>query len=264
MPETSGVYRFLLTRRWIGLAIFVVALSALCVRLGFWQWHRMEHKQQQEAQVRTHLGAEPVSLMTVAEVGRPIAAGAEWTRVEATGRFDAKHQVTVKFTTRDGRPGADVVTPLVLADGTAVLVNRGWMETSNDAERPEHVPPPPPGRTTIEGWLRPDNGAGRNAVVPFEGQVRAVASRGMRDYVGRTLVPGFINQQSPRVRGLEPEPRPSISRALNFFYAWQWWFFAGLALFGYFWFARTEIRDQRTPSGADQAAKDQASAIRSA
>jgi len=142
------VYRFLLTRRWIGLAVFVVALSALCVRLGFWQWHRMEHKQQQETQVRTHLGAKPLPLLTVTKVGRPVPAAAEWTRVAATGHFDAKHQVTVKFTTRDGRPGADVVTPLVLPDGTAILVNRGWMETANDAERPKDVPTPPSGRVS--------------------------------------------------------------------------------------------------------------------
>lgn len=243
MPETSGVYRFLLTRRWIGLAVFVLALSSLCFRLGFWQWHRMEHKQQQEAQVHTHLGAKPIPLMAVSKVGRPVAPEAEWTRVTATGRFDVKHQVTVKFTTRDGRAGADVVTPLVLADDSAVLVNRGWTETSNDGEPPKNVPAPPSGRVTIEGWLRPDNGADHNAVVPFEGQVRAVASRGMRDYVGRALVPGFINQQSPRASGLDPEPRPSISHALNFFYAWQWWFFSCLALFGYFWFARTEARE---------------------
>ena len=246
MPETSRVYRFLLSRRWIGLALFVVALSALCVRLGFWQWHRMEHKQHLESLVRTHLSQEPVKLSTLVEVGRPVAPDDEWTRVEATGRFDAKHQVTVKFTTRDGVAGADVVTPLVMADGTAVLVDRGWMPTANDAARPRNIPVPPTGRVTINGWLRPDNGAGRNAVVPFQGQVRAVASHGMQKYVGRTLLPGFINQQQPRAVGLQPEPRPSISHALNFFYAWQWWFFSGLALFGYFWFARAEARENQS------------------
>lgn len=244
MPETSGVYRFLLTRRWIGLAIFVVALSALCVRLGFWQWHRMEHKQHQEALVRTHLGASPVALDSLVSAGRPIGPDDEWTRVEATGRFDVAHQVTVKFTTRDGLPGADVVTPLVRSDGSIVLVNRGWMSATNDAERPRNIPAPPSGTVTIEGWLRPDNGAERNAVVPFEGQVRAVASRGMREFVGRPILPGFINQQSPRAEHLQPEPRPRISHALNFFYALQWWFFSGLALLGYFWFARAERRDQ--------------------
>jgi cytochrome oxidase assembly protein ShyY1 len=256
------VYRFLLTRRWIGFAVFVVALSALCVRLGFWQWHRMEHKQHMEALVQTHLSADPVPLTRLSKVGRPIAEDAEWTRVTATGRYDVAHQVTVKFTTREGVAGADVVTPLVLANGHAVLVNRGWMPTANDAARPRHVPPPPSGRQTVEGWLRPDNGAERNAVVPFEGQVRAIASRGMQKFVGRAVLPGFINLQQPRASHLQPEPRPSISHALNFFYAWQWWFFAGLALFGYFWFARAEAHENR--ASASQNGADQASAIRSA
>jgi cytochrome oxidase assembly protein ShyY1 len=239
------VYRFLLTRRWIGFAVFVIALSALCVRLGFWQWHRMEHKQHQEALVRTHLSAEPVPLGSLSKPGRPIAEDDEWTRVSAIGRFDVPHQVTVKFTTRDGAAGADVVTPLLLPNGMAVLVNRGWMPTANDAERPRDVPAPPSGRVAIEGWLRPDNGAERNAVVPFQGQVRAIASRGMQKFVGRTLLPGFVNLQHPRAAQLAPEPQPSISHALNFFYALQWWFFAALAFFGYFWFARAEAREIR-------------------
>jgi len=251
------VYRFLLTRRWIGFAVFVVALSALCVRLGFWQWHRMEHKQHLEALVRTHLNVPPVPLSRVSKAGNPIGEDDEWTRVRVSGHFDPAHQVTVKFTTRDGAAGADVVTPLVLSDGSAILINRGWMPTANVAERPRNVPAPPSGPVALEGWLRPDNGADRNAVVPFEGQVRAISSRGMQKFVGRALLPGFINLQHPRASHLQAEPRPSISHALNFFYALQWWFFAGLALLGYIWFARAEARE-------NQARKNQARAIRSA
>lgn len=262
MPETSGVYRFLLTRRWIGLALFVVALSALCVRLGFWQWHRMEHKQHQEALVRTHLSASPVPLDSLVRTGRPVPPDDEWTRVVVAGQFDVAHQVTVKFTTRDGLPGVDVVTPLVRADGSAVLINRGWMSAPNDAAQPANIPPPPTGKVTIEGWLRPDNGAERNAVVPYQGQVRAVASRGMREFVGRPVLPGFINQQSPVADQLQAEPRPSIGHALNFFYALQWWFFSGLALLGYVWFARAERKD--TQGSTMRAAAHQASAIKSA
>lgn len=210
-----------------------------------------------EALVRTHMSEDPVPLATLSKPGTPIAEDDEWTRVRVSGRFDPAHQVTVKFTTRDGAAGADVVTPLVLSDGRAVLVDRGWMPTANDDERPRDVPAPPSGHTTIEGWLRPDNGAERNAVVPFDGQVRAIASHGMQKFVGRTVLPGFINLQRPRASHLAAEPRPSIGHALNFFYAWQWWFFAGLALFGYFWFARAEARGSQTPG-------NQASAIRSA
>ena len=35
----------------------------------------------------------------------------------------------VRYRTRDGTAGVDVVVPLVTADGTALLVDRGWLQT---------------------------------------------------------------------------------------------------------------------------------------
>jgi cytochrome oxidase assembly protein ShyY1 len=238
----------MLNRRTVVMTLGAFALAALCVRLGFWQWHRMEHKKHVQSVIERHLASEPVPIESVTRRGHGITPDEEWTRVTATGRFDARSEVTVKFTTREGKAGADVVTPLVLADGSAILVDRGWLATANTNARPATLPPPPPGRVTIEGWLRPDNQAGDNAVVPVDGQVRAIASRGLRKYVGRELLPGFVNLQKPASSGLAPEPRPHVGHALNFFYALQWWFFSGLALIGPFWFGR----------------EPQASAIRSA
>lgn len=228
----------MLNRRTILLTLGAFALAALCVRLGFWQWHRMEHKKHEQAVIERHHRADPVEIQSVLRPGRAVTDDAEWTRVTATGRFDPRREVTVKFTTRDGKAGADVVTPLVLANGSALLVDRGWLATENTNARPTNIPPPPSGRVTVEGWLRPDNQAGDNAVVPVDGQVRAIASHGLERYVGRDLLPGFINLQKPRIAGLAPEPRPHVGHALNFFYALQWWFFAGLALIGPFWFSR--------------------------
>jgi cytochrome oxidase assembly protein ShyY1 len=225
-------------RRTIALTLSAFALAALCVRLGFWQWHRMEGKKQEQALIERHLAGQPVPIRSVVRPGHPVTDDQEWTRVSATGRFDPRHEITVKFTTRNGNAGADVVTPLVLADGSAVLVDRGWMATQNTNARPTDVPAPPSGRVTIEGWLLPDNRAGSNAVVPVDGQVRAIASHGVRAYVGRELLPGFVNLQEPKSPGLAPEPRPHVSHYLNYFYALQWWFFAGLALIGPFWFTR--------------------------
>lgn len=229
----------MLNRRTILLTLGAFALAALCVRLGFWQWHRMEDKEHQQAVIECNLAAPPVPIESVLRPTRPVGEDKEWTRVKATGTFDSRRQVTVKFTTRDGRAGADVVTPLVLADGSALLVNRGWLATENTNARPTNIPPPPRGKVTVEGWLRPDNEADDYAVVPVDGQVRAIASHGLQQHVGRELLPGFINLQSPRATGLAPEPAPHVGHALNFFYALQWWFFAGLALIGPFWFGRS-------------------------
>jgi len=228
----------MLNRRTILLTLGAFALAVLCVRLGFWQWHRMEHKKHQQAIIERHLGVEAVPVQSVLRPGRAVADDDEWTLVRATGTFETHGQVTVKFTPRDGRAGADVVTPLVLPGGSALLVDRGWIATANTNARPTDIPTPPPGRITVEGWLRPDNQAGENAVVPVDGQVRAIASHGLEKYIGRELLPGFMNLQQPAMTGLAREPRPHVGHALNFFYALQWWFFAGLALIGPFWFGR--------------------------
>lgn len=166
----------MLNRRTILLALGAFALAALCVRLGFWQWHRMEDKQVEQARIERYLATPPADIASMAAAGSWNSGKHEWMRVRATGSFRVDLQVTVKFTTRDGQSGADVVTPLQLGNHGAILVNRGWMPTQNTNDRPANIPRPPAGRVTIEGWLRPDNHVDSNAVIPVDGQVRAVSA----------------------------------------------------------------------------------------
>jgi cytochrome oxidase assembly protein ShyY1 len=256
------VYRFMLSARWIGFAIFVVLLAAICTRLGFWQMHKLELRFDRNDTITAHFKADPVDLSSALPAGREVDKTTEWTRVRATGTYDLEHQVTVKFSTRDGAPGVDVVTPLVLDSGSAVLVDRGWMETQNNVSHPD-VPDPTTGEVTIEGWLRQDNGAGGGAVRPNDGQVRAISSDGMADYVPYELVDGYVNlqKQSPApTAGLTAEPKPELGQGPHFFYALQWWFFALLAVVGYFWFARAEAKERRNPTRIDGFSAERAKA----
>jgi len=248
---------FLLSRRWIGFALFVIVLSGICIRLGFWQLHRLEHRLDTNKVVERHLAADPVPLSSVLEPGDEVDAQSEWTRVRATGTYDVEHEVTVTFTTRDGAPGVDVVTPLVMADGSAILVNRGWLQTGNNSDRPADVPAPPSGEVRVMGWLRQDSGADDNAVQPRDGQVRAISSEGMASFVPHDLASGYLNlrnQQPPAATSLELEPRPDLGQGPHFFYALQWWFFAGLAVFGWFWFAWIERKERQAAARPEPSA----------
>lgn len=243
----------MLSARWLGFLLFVVVLAGVCTRLGFWQYHRLEHRLDRNEIIEAHFKADPVELTRALPDGDEVDGTSEWTRVTASGSYDVEHQVTVKFTTRDGAPGVDVVTPLVLASGEAVLVDRGWIETQNTVTRPE-VPPPPTGKVTIEGWLRQNNGAGGDAVRPRGGQIRAVSSDGMADSVPYRLTNGYVNlqQESPApATALAAEPQPELGQGPHFFYALQWWFFSLLAVVGYFWFARAEAKERRNPTRID-------------
>jgi cytochrome oxidase assembly protein ShyY1 len=247
------VYRFLLSGRWIGFAVFVVLLAAVCTRLGFWQIHRLEHRLDQNKIITTHLSADPVDLEQALPPGDVVDDKSEYTRVRATGTYDVEHQVTVKFTTRDGAPGVDVVTPFVLASGDAVLVDRGWKETANTMASPD-VPAPPSGQVTIVGWLRQNNAAGGDAVRPANGQIRAISSRGLAKSVPHRLLDGYLNLRSetpPAAKRLAAEPTPERGQGPHFFYALQWWFFALLAVVGYVYFARADAKERRNPTRID-------------
>ena len=75
----------MLSARWIGFAIFVIALAALCTRLGFWQLHKLELRLDRNDIITAHFGADPVALESVLSPGDEVDRTTEWTRVTAIG-----------------------------------------------------------------------------------------------------------------------------------------------------------------------------------
>jgi cytochrome oxidase assembly protein ShyY1 len=113
----------LLRPRWVAGHLLVLVLSASFVALGFWQLARNDHKHALVREARAAYAAP------APQVTDSTAAGA---RVQAAGRYDAQHTVLLRNQVRNGDDGNDVLTPLVLADGSAVLVDRGWMPAAGD------------------------------------------------------------------------------------------------------------------------------------
>ncbi|MGH3322522.1 MAG: SURF1 family cytochrome oxidase biogenesis protein, partial [Streptosporangiaceae bacterium] len=237
------MYRFVLSRRWLGFALFVVVLAGVCVRLGVWQLDRLHERIDQNRVVEQNMSASVVPIDAVQDVPDARRSGEEWQRVRATGTYDTAHQVVVKYQTRDGQPGVEVLTPLVTSSGRAVLVDRGWMQSANNTETITDIPAAPEGSVTVEGWWRPNSTATGNAVEPHQGQVRAISSSGVAGELDYPLYTGYVNlrgQEPDGAGGLEGEPRPDMGQGPHFFYAMQWYFFAALAVFGWFYFAWVE------------------------
>jgi cytochrome oxidase assembly protein ShyY1 len=247
-----GELRFLVSRRWIGFGVFVLVLAAVCVQLGSWQFDKLSARQDRNALVEKHLAVDPVPLDTVVPAGEELVPEQEWTVVTATGRYDLERQVTLKYVSRDGRPGVDVLTPLVLDDGTALVVDRGFVETTRSSEAPTDLPVPADGTVEVTGWLRVDSGATGEAIRVNDTQVRAISSRGLAEYVPYELRSGYVNLQEQSVGAgvLEREPRPELGPGTHFAYGLQWWFFGLLALVGFVWFARAERQERRRAAAA--------------
>ncbi|MEO5899986.1 MAG: SURF1 family protein [Ilumatobacteraceae bacterium] len=141
------MYRFLLKPKWIVFHVLCLALVVTMVNLALWQIRRLNQREDFNSTVRSH------SNQTVAPIAEVLMPGVEpgsveWRRVTVTGTYLAAKQVVVENLSQDGEAGRNVVDPLQLADGSVLIVNRGFVPGT------EAVPAPPGGAVTLVGQLR--------------------------------------------------------------------------------------------------------------
>ncbi len=244
--------RFLLSRRWVLFALAVAFLAWAATLLGQWQFHRLEERKHDNRVVARNLSAAPVPVEEVMSGQRPPQADDEWRRVTAHGTWDDRHTLVLKYQTRDMGAGVDVVTPLVTENGTAVLVDRGWMPSKNSgASRPD-LPETTPGKVTITGWVRRD--ASGKATEVHDLSTRAISSEQIAQVLPYPLYRGFVDleEETPApAERLEPVELPDdTSNGPHFFYGLQWWFFGALAVFGFCYLAWDEWRQRQKARGA--------------
>lgn len=136
-------------RRLGALALSVCAAAiALGVALGCWQLARLQEKEALLARLAARLQAPAVVVQDIAR-GTP---DAEWRAVQAQGIFLPGGTVLVGPRTRDGAAGVHVFTPLLLQDGGAVYINRGWLPATAGVPTVEMTVPE--GEVRIEGVVR--------------------------------------------------------------------------------------------------------------
>jgi cytochrome oxidase assembly protein ShyY1 len=237
---------FLVSRRWVGFAVVVALLAWGAWWLGEWQFSRLEDRKARNAIIEKNEAAAPAPVEQVMPAEGEVAAEDEWRTVTATGTYAVEDTVVVRYRTRDGASGINVVVPLELDDGTAVLVDRGWLATDNRAATPEDAPAAPEGEVTMTGWVRRDATGDSTAVT--NQSTRAISSVRIEEALGRDVLAGFVELSSEDPEPAEPLTRvelPELDNGPHFFYGLQWWFFGVLALFGFGYLAWDERRGPR-------------------
>ncbi len=257
--------RFLASRRWVVFALVVVGLAWVAWRLGEWQFHRLDDRQERNAIIERNEEAGAVPVVDVMAPGEAVTATDEWRIVEATGTYAVEDTVIVRYRTRDGAAGVDVVVPLELADGSSVLVDRGWFGTDNRGATSEDVPAPPPGEVTVTGWVRRD--AEGDSTEVTDQSTRAINSDQIGEELDRVVAGGWIDlrSESPEPETpLVPVELPELDNGPHFFYGLQWWFFGALAIFGFFYLMYDEWRGGRGPWGTTRGSGARSAAAQAA
>jgi surfeit locus 1 family protein len=133
------------------IALATLAAVALTARLGWWQLDRAAQKRAIASAIAERGALPPLTALPAAAP----ASAVLHRRAALAGRWAAAHTVYLENRQMGGRPGFYVVTPLVLADGSAVAVQRGWLP--RDLRERARLPtvPSPEGEVTVQGRIAP-------------------------------------------------------------------------------------------------------------
>lgn len=237
----------------IFFAIFAIAVSLGCARLGFWQISRLRQRQARNELVLGRLEAAPVPARAL--VGD---TGNRFRRTTAEGRYDFDHEMVYALRPRDGSPGVNILTPLLISPDTALLVNRGWVYSPDgmtvDLSRWREAD-----TAKVEGFI--ERFVVTDVPVSTPSAARAVRRLDLDSIQARlpyrllplivvqqtSAPPAFVDQTPVRVAP------PPLSEGSHRAYAIQWFGFALVGIVGTILVAERDRRHAAVQRRADRA-----------
>lgn len=232
---------------WWGLLLVLPVAMGLCLVAANWQHSRYERRSAQEKQAQAAETTAPLPLASVLGPGETLPATGYFTPVTATGTYDPQ-AVLIRNRSLDNERGLWVVNPLRMADGTTIMVLRGWLAATRDNAQEAIAPAAPAGPVAVTGVLQgsePKRGAG----VLSNGEATSLNTQ--------TLCPeptcygSYLQlRSSDPADPVTPVPVKGPGLGPHLGYAGQWLIFALLLPIGYVILLRREIRESRESSGA--------------
>ncbi len=239
---------FLLRPKWIAFHVLVVVSVGSMVWLALWQLDRLDERRSFNTLVAAQIDLPPTPLSALLDEAGDEPATIEWRQALVAGSY-LSDQILWFNRSQGGVAGDNVLTALVTADDTTVIVNRGFVPLGVD------TPPAPTGEIEILARVR----------VPDErqrGELTDSASGGEPVSEVRRIDLGEIAGQLPgRVAPIyldlvdarpaigpndpTPVPGPTLDEGPHLSYAAQWFIFATCVAIGWVLAVRRSIRSRQ-------------------
>jgi cytochrome oxidase assembly protein ShyY1 len=240
--------RLLLRPGWLALTALVLIFAGVCFTLlAPWQFTRHTERATTNDAITHAANANPVDLATLLPGDQRPDATTEWRTVQVTGEYLADKEVVARLRTVLGEPAFEVLTPFRLADGSTVVVDRGFVRPVQ-GDRTVTVPgyaAPPEGTVTLTARVRADERDPRDRRAESEGgrpQVYAVGSGVVERATGLDLRPGYLQLDDGAPGVLGPLPLPGLEAGPFLSYALQWIAFGTMAILAWLYFTWREIK----------------------
>ena len=224
------MYSFLVRPKWIGFHLLCIGAIVVMINLAFWQLRRLDERQTLNDRVAAQSTAEVVSLADV-PLADPDAV--EYHQVEVTGTYVGA-QFEVVNLTQANISGSDPVNALQLADGSLVLVNRGFLSFETG------LVAPPTGDVSVVGRLRVSQPGGTDQrdddETPEVVEIRRIDVQTIAEQFDQPVAPMYIEMLTSLPAdssALLPVPLPASSNGPHLSYAIQWLIFSVCVAIGW-------------------------------
>lgn len=250
-------WRFLYSRRWFGYWAMLLIFSVTCVFLGNWQFARRAEAQAEIARIDKNYDAAPIPLgQALPDLEAFDEGNNKWLPVVVTGKYLATEQLLVRNRPKDSRVGFEILSPLILANGSVFVVDRGWIPAAKNSSKPSEIPLPPSGEVTVIARLKAGEPVieGRSAVGNTLGTINLAQLQSelkQPTYLGAY---GLLVSEKPAAVTGELSVKPERDEGPHLSYALQWYVFIIIAVVGTVFGARREYRnlnsaDASSPEG---------------
>lgn len=215
-----------LTPKWLLSHVFVLAMIALLVGLGFWQLDRLDERQARNVDVRAAMEAEPAPIESLLGTDPP-----EHAAVLVAGEYLHDSSFLVANRTFDSQAGSWLATPMRLADGRIVIVSRGWVPRTWASGSVVGGVDTPAGAIEVLGRVEYSVdggriGGGSTTILPEVSRIDLATVEELLDLEVEDLWVQLAEQAPPAGDLLKPVPPPSLDEGPHLAYAFQWFFFS--------------------------------------
>jgi len=239
-------------RKWLLVTLLVLAGTALCIRLGFWQLDRLAQRRAFNAQF------ESARIQPALDLNREQPddiTSMEWRPVEVTGTYDFANQVAVRNQYYQNEYGYHLLTPLQFS-GEAILVDRGWIPAEGNSTPSDWRKYDESGTVSVSGQIR--LGQAKPAigfvadVLPQNGSKLEIWNNADVSHISSQLpypvLPVYIQPQANPADDQPPipfQPQVEITEGPHLGYALQWFTFATILFVGYPFFLRKQEKGSK-------------------
>jgi len=238
-------WRFALTWHWVRYLVLAIVFALVCVGLCLWQLDRRNTALEELARIDNNYSADPVPLGDALPELESFDIDQKWTPVTMTGTYLTADQLLVRNRPYNSGPGFEVLTPLLLADGSVFIVDRGGLPTGLEQDSPDEIPAAPAGEVTVTARLKPGEPTlpGRSAP---EGQIASIQLDDIAAIIDEPVYTGAYGLMATEDPAPAERPqastKPARDEGPHLSYAFQWLVFALFGFLGLGYGLRQEYR----------------------